>query len=436
MATAIGARTVGRSVWGRCTLRAVKRAGLCLLACAAALLLAACEREPRLPPAQELSGPTMGTTYHVTIVGPASETHAAQQCVSRVLDSVDRHLSNWSEDSEIAALNRNDSTDWVAVSDTLYAVLAAAHRVSVETDGAFDVTVAPLARLWGFGSSPDGEAALELPPSPEFVHDAMARVGYSWLELRRDPERAVRRNRPLELDVDAIAPGYAVDRISRCLVRAKLPNHLVEIGGEVRAAGTRLDGTPWRIAIERPLAGSREAWAGVRLTDLAISTSGGYRDFRRLPDGRVVSHTIDPRVGEPVRHALASVSVVHERAQLADAYATALMVLGPEEGFVLAQRLGLPALFLERIGDSQQFRERATPEFERLRSPAQQASLSSTHGSADQAPAPTLHGAAAAAVPAAADGGRGRLLAGHLGEDDRGRARAPRRGGGEQFRRP
>lgn len=406
------------------------------LACAALLLLAACERGPRLPPAQELTGPTMGTTYHVTIVAGAGETSAAQQCVARVLTRVDRHLSAWSKDGELATLNRNDSTDWVAVSDTLYAVLAAAHRVSVETNGAFDVTIAPLMRLWGFGSSFHGEPAPEMPPSPEFIHDAMARIGHTWVELRRDPERAVRRNRPLQLDVDGIAPGYAVDRISRCLVRAKLPNHLVEIGGEVRAAGTRPDGTPWRIAIERPVAGSREAYAGVQLTDLAISTSGNYRDFRRLPDGRVVSHTIDPRMGEPVAHALASVSVVHERAQLADAYATALMVLGPEEGYALAQRLGLPALFLERIGDSQQFRERATPEFERLRSPAQQASLSSTHGSADQAPAPTLHGAAAVAVAAAVDGGGGRLLARDLGEDDRRRAGAPRRGGGEQFRRP
>ncbi|HXW10979.1 MAG TPA: FAD:protein FMN transferase, partial [Steroidobacteraceae bacterium] len=176
--------------------------------------------------------------------------------------------------------------------------------------------------------------------------------------------------------------------------------------------------------------------AGVELTELAISTSGNYRDFRRLPDGRLVSHTIDPRLGEPVRHALASVSVVHPRAQLADAYATALMVLGPDEGYAVAQRLGLPALFLERIGESQQFRERATPEFERLRSPAQQASLSSADGSADQAPAPTFHGAAAVSVARAADGGGRRLLARHLGEDDGGRAGAPRGSRGEHFRRP
>jgi thiamine biosynthesis lipoprotein len=288
-----------------------------------------------------------------------------------VLAKVDRHLSTYSPSSEITALNQNVSNDWIPVSETLFAVIAAAHRVSVETGGAFDVTIAPLVRLWGFG--PDGveDAAQDVPPSPEFIYDATATTGYTWLELRSMPERAVRKGRtPLELDVNAIAPGYAVDRISSCLARAGLSNHLVEIGGEVRAAGKRTDGQPWRVAIERPVAGAREAYVGVALSDRAISTSGGYRDFRRLPDGRTISHTIDPRSGEPVRHALASVSVVHARAELADAYATALMVLGVDEGYALAQRLGLPALFLERIGQSQEFRERATPEFESLRSPA------------------------------------------------------------------
>jgi thiamine biosynthesis lipoprotein len=402
-------------------------------------LLGACERSAPPPPVREFTGPTMGTTYHVTVVGVRNESNLmrnAQGCIDRVLAGVDRHLSTYSPQSEISALNRNASPDWIAVSDTLFAVLAAAHRVSVETDGAFDVTVAPLVRLWGFGSGGARSPVDSRPPSPEFVHDATAITGYTWLELRGTPARSVRRNRALELDVDGIAPGYAVDRISTCLRRAGLPDHLVEIGGEVRAAGERADGSPWRIAIERPLAGAREAYAGVELTDLAISTSGNYRDFRRLPDGRLVAHTIDPRLGEPVRHALASVSVVHPRAQLADAYATALMVLGPDEGYAVAQRLGLPALFLERIGESQQFRERATPEFERLRSPARQASLSSADGSADQASAPTFHGAAAVSAARAADGGGRRLLARHVGQDDGGRAGTSRGSRGEQFRRP
>ena len=419
----------------RCTLRTVNLATLCRVhafICVATLsLLAACERNPPPRAVREFTAPTMGTTYHVKVVSVRNEPRserAAQACIDGVLASVDRHLSTYSKQSEITALNRNPSSDWIPVSGTLFAVLAAANRVSVETDGAFDVTVAPLVRLWGFGAAAAAQPTDPVPPSPEFVHDATALTGYTWLELRAAPERAVRKNRALELDVDGIAPGYAVDRISSCLARAGLPDHLVEIGGEVRAAGTRADHSPWRIAIERPIAGARQAYAGVGLTDLAISTSGSYRDFRRLPDGRVVSHTIDPRLGEPVRHALASVSVVHPRAQLADAYATALMVLGPDEGYAVAQRLGLPALMLERIGDSQQFRERATPEFERLRSPAQQASLSSADGSADEAAASTVHGAPAVPAAGVADGSSRRLLAGHVGEDDGGRADTARGG--------
>ncbi|HWJ06017.1 MAG TPA: FAD:protein FMN transferase [Steroidobacteraceae bacterium] len=325
---------------------------------------------------RRFEGPTMGTTYHVTVPGIRDEAGAkrVQDCIDRTLVAVDRHLSTYAKDSEISALNANASTDWIPVSNALVAVVAAAQRVSTETEGAFDITVAPLVRLWGFGAGATGAGAAKPyePPSMEFVHDAMANVGYSWLELRLQPAPAVRRGKvPLELDVDGIAPGYAVDRASACLAHVGFASHLVEIGGEVRAAGRRDDGQPWRVAIESPVMEPRQAYAGVELSDLAISTSGNYRDFQRLPDGRLVSHTIDPRTGEPIRHALASVTVVHPRATLADAYATAFMVLGPEEGLVLADRLGVPALFLERIGQSQALRERATASFNELRRPIQ-----------------------------------------------------------------
>lgn len=355
--------------------RLVLRAGLAWLGLAT---LGSCDRQAPVAREQMFSGPTMGTTYHVTVVGARRKADGprVQECIDDVLARVDRRLSTYSDQSEITAFNRSSSTNWVSVSDTLFAVLAAAHRVSVETDGAFDISVAPLVRLWGFGPAGNGEPQAGAVPTPEFVHDATAITGYSWLELRTTPDRAARKNRtPLELDVNGIAPGYAVDRVSTCIGRAGFADHLVEIGGEIRAAGKRGDGQPWRIAIERPMAGERATYAAIALTGMAVSTSGSYRDFRRLPDGRMISHTIDPRLGEPVRHALASVTVVHPRAQLADAYATALMVLGPEEGLVAAERLGLPALFLERIGRSGELRERATAAFERLRIATGPASL-------------------------------------------------------------
>ena len=173
----------------------------------------------------------------------------------------------------------------------------------------------------------------------------------------------------VRLDVNGIAPGYAVDRIAGNFEDVGIVDYLVEIGGEVRTGGHRPDGKPWQIAIESPVAGPRTAHAGLQLVDLAVSTSGDYRDFRFGPDGERISHTIDPRSGRPIAHGLASVTVVHAGAMEADAYATALMVLGPEEGFALAQRLKLPALFIVRTSANGQWRERATPAFERLRRP-------------------------------------------------------------------
>lgn len=361
----------------------VRRVALPLLLVASALGMAACSPRDEESSTRTLSGPAMGTTYHVTVHArrTARGDSRAQACVDRTLAIADAHLSTYTRDSEISALNRNRSTDWIAISPTLLAVVAAAQRVSAETGGAFDITVAPLVRLWGFGpgqgqGDPATAAKPFEPPTPEFVHDAMANVGYSWLELRTDPTPAVRKGKvPLELDVDGIAPGFAVDRISECLQRAGIRDHLVELGGEVRAAGSREDGKPWRVAVETPNAGARVAYAGLQLRDQAVSTSGGYRSFRRTADGRSISHTIDPRVGEPVRHSLVSVTVVHPRATLADGYSTALLVLGPDEGYALAEKLGLPALFLERIGQSQSLRERATAEFQALRLPVQPASL-------------------------------------------------------------
>jgi thiamine biosynthesis lipoprotein len=399
--------------------------------------LASCTPRERVE-TKTFTGPTMGTRYHVTVPGvrDAAQERRARACIDGSLDEVNRRLSTYTQDSEVSRLNADASTAWIPVSTTLIAVIAAAQRVSAETNGAFDITIAPLVRLWGFGSgvSPRESATFE-PPSMEFVHDAMAGVGYSWLEIRATPAPAVRKGKvPLELDVDGIAPGYAVDRISQCLARSGLADHLVELGGEVRAAGRRDDGRAWHVAIESPVSGAREVYTGVELSDLSVSTSGNYRDYRRLADGRVISHTIDPRTGEPVRHTLVSVTVVHARAVLADAYATALMVLGPEDGYAMAERLGLAALFLERIGQSSTLRERATPEFDQLRYPGRQASLSWRDGFADEAPAPTVHGAAAAAAARAAHGGGRRVLARHLGEDHRRRARASCRSRGECLR--
>lgn len=327
---------------------------------AALLVLGACSSGEPI----ELAGAAMGTTWTVTLAGPVDDADLdrADSAVRRTLAEVDATLSTWNPASELSRFNRNVATDWVPVSEVLYRVLEAARTVNRESGGAFDVTVGPLVALWGFGA--DAVSVSDQRPSDAAIATALSHTGPDKIELRAQP-RAVRKlAAAVRVDVDAIAPGYAVDRISRELAALGYPNHIVEIGGEVRCQGRGPAGRAWRVAVERPQTGARAVQALVALEDLAISTSGDYRDFR-VAGGRRISHTIDPRSGRPVAHELASVSVVHESAMYADAYATALMVLGPEHGYALAEELGLPALFVERTADDG-LAMRATAAFARL----------------------------------------------------------------------
>jgi len=236
--------------------------------------------------------------------------------------------------------------------------------VSRATGGAFDITVGPLVRRWGFGGADD---ATPRPDSAEVVQ-LRQRVGFEKLQL--NPQRSSLRKTvgELQLDVAGIAPGLAVDQIAQRFEALGVRDYLVELGGEVRGRGLSPAGRPWRVAVEAPLAGERRPYALVDPDGLGVSTSGDYRDFR-IVDGRKLSHTIDPRTGAPVDDALASVCVLHPSTARADAYATAMMVLGSDEGMKLAKRLGLAALFIAHAGTDRKFSERATFEFERLRRP-------------------------------------------------------------------
>jgi thiamine biosynthesis lipoprotein len=330
----------------------------------ALLALGACSPGPS---PEQFNGHTMGTTYSVTVAShPQAVGHEAiQSAIDGVLNEVNRSLSTYDPRSEISRFNANATTDPVVVSPGLRAVAAIAGEVSVATGGAFDITVGPLVRAWGFGvDSP----ALERIPSQDTINRLEADVGFARLELAPDG-RSLRKTVPgLRLDVNGIAPGYAVDLIAERLDALGAQDYLVELGGEVRAHGRSPRGRPWRVAVETPLSGERKPYTLVELDGLAVSTSGDYRDFREL-NGRRLSHTIDPRTGAPVANGLASVSVVHRSAAFADAYATALMVLGTDAGMELAGRLGLAAMFIERNANGPGFTERSTPAFDRLRRP-------------------------------------------------------------------
>ncbi|MCX7054594.1 MAG: FAD:protein FMN transferase [Proteobacteria bacterium] len=322
-------------------------------------------------PAQ-FTGPTMGTTYHVTVSGADSlqQRRAVQSAIDRVLDETERDLSTYNDASEISGLNRDASRSWQEVSPTLFVVLQEARDVSEITGGAFDITVQPMLALWGYESASDGASTRTVftPPSSARLEQARNSVGYARLELRKAPRTAVRKIASgMRLTVDGIAPGYAVDRIATEVRALGHRDFIVELGGEVRAAGQRPEGGPWQIAIEAPLATEREPLVGLRLRDAAVSTSGDYRDARIDTAGRSYSHIIDPRSGHTVEGVLTSVTVIDANAIRADAYATALMVMGTEAGLAWAQALRVPALFVERTVKPGEWRLVESPAFKEWR---------------------------------------------------------------------
>jgi thiamine biosynthesis lipoprotein len=314
-----------------------------------ALLLPGCGPGPQQA-VLALRGATMGTTYSVQIPedpAVAFDRAALAERIKALLAEINALMSTYQPDSELSRFNASASTDWIPASPELVAVIAAAQEVSRASDGAFDATVGPLVNLWGFGPRVTADA---LPTDAE-IAAARALVGWQKLRLRDEPP-ALRKARPdLYVDLSAIAKGYAVDRVAEVLEAAGITNYLVEIGGELRGRGVNGRGEPWRIAIERPDTERRAIFRVVALQDLGMATSGDYRNFFEV-DGERYSHTIDPASGRPVGHRLASVTVLADAAMDADAWATALLVLGPERGMALADAQGIAALFIEHAADA------------------------------------------------------------------------------------
>jgi len=283
----------------------------------------------------------MGTTWTVRIAGiTGTEQARLQSLLEARLDELNRHLSHYDPDAEVSTFNQQNNTAWFKVSTDLATVIEQALRVSAASDGAFDITVAPAADAWGFGPT----AATGQAPDGTTLQSARDHSGYQKLELS-DDQSAIRKLDPLiRLDLSAIAKGYAVDQLAYLLENLGMHDYMVEIGGEVRTAGERPDGKGWRIGIESPHNALPIQYV-VAPGNAAIATSGNYRNYYML-DGKKISHTIDPGTAMPVNNGLESVSVIAPDAMQADAYATTIMVLGPEAGFAFAQRLGIAAMLM------------------------------------------------------------------------------------------
>lgn len=296
-----------------------------------------------------VTGSAMGTTYAITANCPDRIPTVA---VGALLARIDGRMSTYDEASELMRFNRSPVGEWVPASRELVEVVAAAKTVAEHTGGALDPTVAPLVALWGFGSSASHDT-----PDDRAIRSALLSVGHHHLRYRLAPP-ALAKDRALSMDLSAIAKGHAVDRIGDVLRAAGCRAFLVELGGEIRALGSAPSGGPWRIGVDSP-SGRGQLEDPIRLRDAGLATSGDYRQYTER-NGRHDTHIIDPRSGYPVRHRLASVTVVADSARSADAYATALMVLGERDGMRLADDAGLAALFIVRTGEG----------FETLRSEA------------------------------------------------------------------
>lgn len=292
-----------------------------------------------------LTGPTMGTTYTIRLfeLPVALTSQQLQQQVAARLVELNEQMSTYLPDSELSRFNRDGSEDWFGVSSDFAQVVSAALEVSRMSGGAFDVTVGPLVNLWNFGPDlrPRGI------PGEHEIEAGLARVGYTHLDVRLDPPAIRKRKGSIQIDLSAIAKGYAVDAVAGLLDERGIERYMVEIGGEVRTRGRKRDGSPWHIGVEEPVAGDRRVHCIVQLVDRALATSGDYRNFFTW-EGRTYSHAIDPRTGWPVAHGVASVAVLSDSAMWADAWATALMVMEPEPAWELAQRAGLEVLMLVR----------------------------------------------------------------------------------------
>ncbi len=307
-----------------------------------------------------IDGKTMGTGYRVTLLAlPEGESRSSmKQHIDVELDRVEQQMSTYRPRSELTRFNKSDSTDWFRVSLGTVIVANEARQIAIDSGGALDPTVGPLVRLWHFGAGADGAFAV---PSDDAIAAAKAKTGYRKFEVYHKPTQMKKSDAALEIDLSAIAKGFGVDQVAEILDRRDVADYFIEIGGEIRTKGHAPGGRPWRIGIEQPLEGTRDVLCTLEAGTTAIATSGDYRNYHEH-DGTRYGHTIDPRTGRPVTHALRSVTVADPLCLRADGWATALMVLGPEAGYTLAETRDIAALFVTRADDGS-WRMRRTPAF-------------------------------------------------------------------------
>ena len=296
-----------------------------------------------------LQGKTMGTTYNIALVHSKDkviDTAKLQSQIDKLLLDFNQHVSTYVPDSQISVFNRLADTSWSKVHEDFISIVKASQAVSRLSDGAFDISISPLVNLWGFGPAKKDDA-----PNQEQIKKALSQIGFNKIEYNEEQKSLRKTQKDMQIDLSAIAKGFAVDKISELLKQNNLPNHLVEIGGELIASGLNQADKKWRIAIEQPDLSTKITQQGLDISNRAVATSGDYRNYF-VEKGVRRSHIIDPKTGYPISHKLASVTVVHESTAMADAFATALLVMGEVKGKLFAEKNNLDVLMIIRKDNS------------------------------------------------------------------------------------
>ncbi|POC37379.1 FAD:protein FMN transferase [Vibrio vulnificus] len=314
-----------------------------LVAFASLLVLAGCEK-----PAEQvhLSGPTMGTTYNIKYIAQegSPKPDVLQQEIDRLLEEVNDQMSTYRKTSELSRFNQSRDSAPFAVSQQTATVVKEAIRLNHLTLGALDVTVGPLVNLWGFGP----EARRDVVPSAEDLAERKAQTGIEHLSV---VDNTLIKTLPnLYVDLSTIAKGWGVDVVADYIQSQGVQNYMVEIGGEICLKRGKREGVPWRIAIEKPSVEERAIQDIIEPGDMAIATSGDYRNYFER-DGIRYSHIINPKTGMPINHKVVSVTVLDKSSMTADGLATGLMVLGEEKGIEIANQNGIPVLMIVKTDD-------------------------------------------------------------------------------------
>ncbi len=330
------------------------------------IFLLNCSRKKELNNFISFNGYTMGTFYNIKIVDHRNlkvfnselKVKEIKQDISDLLLKINNQMSTFKPDSELSCFNSYNKVDWFSVSLDTAKVIAQSLDVSEKSNGAFDVTVAPFVNLWGFGPKKNEYKI----PTDELIEKSKKYIGYKKISVRFSPPSVKKEKPEIFCDLSGIAKGFAVDKVANYFDSIGITNYLVEIGGEIKVRGKNKDGDSWKIGIATPTSkpGIQKI---ISLENSSMATSGDYRNYFE-ENGVRYSHTIDPRTGKPILHKLASVTIIHDLCMYADAMATAIDVLGPEQGYDLALKENLPVFLI--IREENGFIERISPEFKKI----------------------------------------------------------------------